>query len=38
MFSTITTNINIPNEEIERFCEQYHIEKLAFFGSVLRNG
>ncbi len=37
MSSTITTNINIPNEEIDRFCEQYHIEKLAFFGSVLRD-
>ena len=37
MSSTITANINIPNEEIERFCEQYHIEKLAFFGSVLRD-
>ncbi len=37
MSSTIITNINIPNEEIERFCQQYHIEKLAFFGSVLRD-
>ena len=37
MSSRITTNINIPNQEIEHFCEQYHIEKLAFFGSVLRD-
>ena len=35
-FSKILTNINIPNQEIEHFCECYHIQKLAFFGSVLR--
>ncbi len=36
MSSTIITNINIPNEEIERFCERYHIRRLSLFGSVLR--
>ncbi|MGK7883282.1 MAG: nucleotidyltransferase family protein [Crocosphaera sp.] len=36
MSSPITININIPTKEIEDFCECYHIQKLAFFGSVLR--
>ena len=36
MSSTITTNISIPTKEIDDFCQRYHIQKLAFFGSVLR--
>lgn len=36
MSSTLTTNINIPKEEIDRFCERYHIRRLSLFGSVLR--
>ena len=35
-FSKILTNINIPNQEIEHFCERYHILRLSLFGSVLR--
>ena len=30
------TNISIPSEEITQFCQRYHIQKLSFFGSVLR--
>lgn len=30
------TNIPIPTAKITQFCQQYHIQKLAFFGSVLR--
>ncbi len=32
-----TVKIPVPREEIEQFCRQNHIRKLAFFGSVLRN-
>lgn len=28
--------INIPRRELETFCRKYRIQKLAFFGSVLR--
>jgi predicted nucleotidyltransferase len=28
--------IKIPREKIEAFCKKNHIQKLAFFGSVLR--
>ena len=28
--------INVPREKIADFCQRYHIRKLAFFGSVLR--
>ncbi|MBE9166617.1 nucleotidyltransferase family protein [Pleurocapsales cyanobacterium LEGE 06147] len=31
------TNISIPSEEIARFCQHYYIQKLSFFGSVLRD-
>ncbi len=27
----------IPQEQIEQLCRQYHIKKLALFGSVLRD-
>ncbi len=30
------TNITIPSETITEFCQSYHIQKLSFFGSVLR--
>lgn len=30
-------NLNVPKESIARFCQQHHIRKLAFFGSVLRD-
>ena len=30
-------NIPIPVEQIAEFCRCYHIGKLAFFGSVLRD-
>ncbi len=29
-------NITIPSETITLFCQRYHIQKLSFFGSVLR--
>ena len=35
--STVIKNITIPTEEIRHFCQGYHIQKLAFFGSVLRS-
>ena len=28
--------IKVPRREIEAFCQNYRIQKLAFFGSVLR--
>lgn len=30
------TNISIPSEKIAQFCQRYYIQKLSFFGSVLR--
>ena len=30
-------NIFIPTEKITQFCQRYHIQKLSFFGSVLRD-
>ena len=29
--------IEIPREKLAKFCQRYHIRKLAFFGSVLRD-
>jgi|SRR5215211_252845 len=29
--------IRIPHKKIEDFCKRNHIQKLAFFGSVLRD-
>ena len=29
--------INVPKKEIIEFCERNYIEKLSFFGSVLRD-
>ena len=34
----MSIQIEIPKEEIEEFCKRHHIRKLAFFGSVLREG
>jgi uncharacterized protein len=31
-----TIKIEVPREKIADFCQRYHIRKLAFFGSVLR--
>ena len=31
------TNISIPTEKIAQFCQHHHIQKLSFFGSVLRD-
>ncbi|MBI1940873.1 MAG: nucleotidyltransferase family protein [Acidobacteria bacterium] len=28
--------IHVPKEKLTDFCRRYHIRKLAFFGSVLR--
>jgi uncharacterized protein len=30
-------NIEIPIAKIKQFCQRYHINKFALFGSVLRN-
>lgn len=32
-----TDGVEIPKEEIARFCRRHHIRKLALFGSVLRD-
>ena len=29
--------INIPQKQIDEFCQRHHISKLTLFGSVLRN-
>jgi uncharacterized protein len=30
-------NIRIPKEKLAEYCRRHHIQRLAFFGSVLRN-
>jgi predicted nucleotidyltransferase len=30
-------NIPLPKEKLARYCRRYHIQRLAFFGSVLRD-
>ncbi|MFO8077253.1 MAG: nucleotidyltransferase family protein [Thermoplasmatota archaeon] len=30
-------NIHIPQKQIKRYCQRYHIKKLALFGSFLRD-
>jgi predicted nucleotidyltransferase len=32
-----TLQIKVPRKKIVAFCQKYRIQKLAFFGSVLRN-
>lgn len=36
-YDTIQPKIDIPLEEIRKFCAKNHIRKLALFGSVLTN-
>jgi uncharacterized protein len=31
------THIELPKEEINKFCQKNHIRRLALFGSVLRD-
>jgi len=31
------SQLNIPKEEIKRFCRKYHIRRLSLFGSALRD-
>ena len=31
------TRIELPKEPLEQICRNYHIRKLSFFGSVLRD-
>ncbi len=35
--SRLEYNVDVPQQEIEEFCRRYHVRKLAFFGSVLRD-
>ena len=28
--------VEVPREALERLCQHYHVQRLAFFGSVLR--
>ena len=30
-------SIDLPPQQIEHFCQKYHIRRLAFFGSVVRD-
>ncbi len=33
----IELNIELPKDQITKFCNRWHIHELAFFGSVLRD-
>ena len=33
----MNVRIDIPNSKIAKFCQRYHISRLALFGSVLRD-
>jgi predicted nucleotidyltransferase len=33
----VQQNIKVPSDMIADFCRRYHIAKLSFFGSVLRD-
>ncbi len=33
----LKTHIKIPRKKINDFCRQYHIQRMAIFGSVLRD-
>lgn len=33
----MAARIPIPQDEIARFCQRHHIQRLALFGSVLRS-
>jgi predicted nucleotidyltransferase len=30
-------SLHLPSMQIEHFCQKYHIRRLAFFGSVVRD-
>jgi len=32
----LAENVSIPHDALAQFCRRYHIRRLAFFGSVLR--
>ena len=34
--ASLTPNISIPQKQLVDFCQRYHILRLSFFGSVLR--
>lgn len=34
---TKNVNIELPKDKLILFCKKYHIRKLSFFGSVLRD-
>jgi predicted nucleotidyltransferase len=31
-----TPRLKVPRQKIAAFCRKYHVQKLAFFGSILR--
>ena len=33
---TVNQNVSLPHREIEKFCQRWHINELALFGSALR--
>ncbi|MBN1815651.1 MAG: nucleotidyltransferase domain-containing protein [Anaerolineae bacterium] len=33
----VRSNIDVSEEQIDAFCQRWHISELAFFGSVLRD-
>ncbi|NER34506.1 MAG: nucleotidyltransferase family protein [Oscillatoria sp. SIO1A7] len=35
--TAITSNIKLPLEQIQQFCQRWHIVEFALFGSVLRD-
>lgn len=37
MDGAIAKNIDLPIEQIQRFCDRWHITEFALFGSVLRD-
>ena len=35
--TALTNNIDLPIEQIQEFCQRWHITEFALFGSVLRD-
>ncbi len=33
----MTLQVEVPQEALERLCQHYHVQRLALFGSVLRD-
>jgi hypothetical protein len=33
----ICSHIDVPQKQIQAFCQRYHVQRLALFGSVLRD-